>query len=789
MIKGIQSKEQRGITLIALVITIIITVILAGVAINLTVGENGLFTKAKQAREKMQIVTITEKLELEKADLIVDSKGSSLTLSKYIERLIEKEIITNANIENTEYDNSKLITVDGYVFLLTEQDGDIKIEIQGKEGDVIIIDRTKPVVTIQGNTANTISITITDNSSGVVGYAYSKTNSIPQAFIECENKLDMSITIDGLKENTTYYIWAKDAVGNISDVKTATTSVANYSLNSGVKYNTLAQAVENTVAGDTIKLISDYTDTSDVTINKNITLNTNEKTLTRTKPIEIASGATVEIAGAGTLTTAEEINLIENKGTLNITHVGTISNTNTGAARTINNSGTVNKTGEGTIECVGTKPTIAEGNINISGGSVISTGNVGVYTSSTANISNDVTISGVDNAMFLVGNASTVVSGGNFTASKYDGIYTGGNSSLKIDGGTIEGINSAIYHESTNTIQVNNGTLIGKTQNGISIVQKGTGNVEINGGKISGKYNGISKNTSGKLIINGGIIKAISEWDGINVVNEDTGDIVITGGNIEGINNGIYTQGNGKINISAGTLLGNKHHGICIDNLSKTTITVSGGNITGNGDCGIWIGEKCEPKINIKEGTITAELFGIYVMGKTNIEISGGEIISHTQSGIYIQKQGKTNLIMSNEKIVANGYYGIATEGSNSEINISGGTVEGEHDGIILTNNGNNIQLNVLKGNLIGRQYDGIGVYANAIVNIGDGTKTIDNNSLSIYGKNYGVCVSGDCISTTNYNNGTLKGTIAGYTGNVNIRNGYTANSVLTSGVYVTTLK
>ncbi len=40
-------------------------------------------------------------------------------------------------------------------------------------------------------------------------------------------------------------------------------------------------------------------------------------------------------------------------------------------------------------------------------------------------------------------------------------------------------------------------------------------------------------------------------------------------------------------------------------------------------------------------------------------------------------------------------------------------------------------------------------------------------------------------------NNGTLKGTVAGYTGNVNIniRNGYTANSELINGCYVITLK
>lgn len=47
-----QMKKQRGITLIALVITILIIVILAGVTLNLTVGENGIFSKAKYAKEK-----------------------------------------------------------------------------------------------------------------------------------------------------------------------------------------------------------------------------------------------------------------------------------------------------------------------------------------------------------------------------------------------------------------------------------------------------------------------------------------------------------------------------------------------------------------------------------------------------------------------------------------------------------------------------------------------------------------------------------------------------------------
>lgn len=42
-------KGQKGITLVALVITIIVLLILASVTISLTLGENGLFQTAKNA--------------------------------------------------------------------------------------------------------------------------------------------------------------------------------------------------------------------------------------------------------------------------------------------------------------------------------------------------------------------------------------------------------------------------------------------------------------------------------------------------------------------------------------------------------------------------------------------------------------------------------------------------------------------------------------------------------------------------------------------------------------------
>ena len=45
-------KNTKGITLIAVVITIIVLLILAGVSISAVMGENGIATKAKEAKEE-----------------------------------------------------------------------------------------------------------------------------------------------------------------------------------------------------------------------------------------------------------------------------------------------------------------------------------------------------------------------------------------------------------------------------------------------------------------------------------------------------------------------------------------------------------------------------------------------------------------------------------------------------------------------------------------------------------------------------------------------------------------
>lgn len=65
-------KQQKGITLVALVITIVVLIILAGVAISLTLSDNGIFNKAKEGRDKYTTSANEESRQLTNAEAYVN---------------------------------------------------------------------------------------------------------------------------------------------------------------------------------------------------------------------------------------------------------------------------------------------------------------------------------------------------------------------------------------------------------------------------------------------------------------------------------------------------------------------------------------------------------------------------------------------------------------------------------------------------------------------------------------------------------------------------------------------
>ena len=57
-------KRNKGITMISLVVTIIVLIILAGVSMNMVVGDNGIITQAQRAKENTELARIEEEQQL-----------------------------------------------------------------------------------------------------------------------------------------------------------------------------------------------------------------------------------------------------------------------------------------------------------------------------------------------------------------------------------------------------------------------------------------------------------------------------------------------------------------------------------------------------------------------------------------------------------------------------------------------------------------------------------------------------------------------------------------------------
>lgn len=61
---GCFNEEERGITLIALIITIIVLLILVGVGIAMLTGNNGILTQANNTKKETKLAEQREKIKL-----------------------------------------------------------------------------------------------------------------------------------------------------------------------------------------------------------------------------------------------------------------------------------------------------------------------------------------------------------------------------------------------------------------------------------------------------------------------------------------------------------------------------------------------------------------------------------------------------------------------------------------------------------------------------------------------------------------------------------------------------
>ena len=102
-------KNKKGITLIALVVTIVVLLILAGVTISLLLDENGIIAKSKDARTETRVSQIEDEVGMWKQHNFINKESNQAQESAdtMLESLISRKLLTEDEIDREQ----ELITI------------------------------------------------------------------------------------------------------------------------------------------------------------------------------------------------------------------------------------------------------------------------------------------------------------------------------------------------------------------------------------------------------------------------------------------------------------------------------------------------------------------------------------------------------------------------------------------------------------------------------------------------------------------------------------------------------
>ena len=229
-------ENRTGITLIALVITIVVLLILAGVSINTLFGDNGIITSATKAGNKYKMQAIKDQIEVSKTNWELERvMDNTKTIGDFWETLEKAKLINDkeADVElienNTEDGNAitkyQITTTEGYLveIVLTEKATGATITV----GDIEESTSPLPRIVVKELTSTSSSITIKVEVSkienGEITYLYKLATS--ETWSDPVKMTGMEATITGLETGKLYdiRIVAKNENGSKSVDKTMAT--------------------------------------------------------------------------------------------------------------------------------------------------------------------------------------------------------------------------------------------------------------------------------------------------------------------------------------------------------------------------------------------------------------------------------------------------------------------------------------------------------------------------------------------------------------------------------------
>ena len=207
--------SNAAITLIALIITTIVLLILAGVTLNMVMGENGLFGKANNAKNKTEVAQYEEELRMCVLEIQADEATNRTTfgIDTIRKNLVEKvkELENTEEIEITSPEENATIegTYKGYEYKIDEK---YVVHIGDKATGIILTTSLEP----EGWTNQNVKATITIKSNNGLK------KIVPQGEngITLNGEKEYTITKSGIAENTTFTYEVTDSQNNIQ-TKTA----------------------------------------------------------------------------------------------------------------------------------------------------------------------------------------------------------------------------------------------------------------------------------------------------------------------------------------------------------------------------------------------------------------------------------------------------------------------------------------------------------------------------------------------------------------------------------------
>lgn len=214
-------KEEKGITLVALVVTIIILIILSTAAISAIFLENGLIYNAQKGKKEQEKAEARERLSIVLADAYLEKMMTTeYTGEEFLEKHLEDFVYgREPNAEIFKEDGVDYISLNGYIFELDRSVPELG-DYDGEEGN-----RPPKIrdIGVTNKTLSEISVEVTSARADGATYKYSikKLAEEDTAYEEKESNGGNTYTYTGLTSPEKYTIKVELEVdGEVIDTKT-----------------------------------------------------------------------------------------------------------------------------------------------------------------------------------------------------------------------------------------------------------------------------------------------------------------------------------------------------------------------------------------------------------------------------------------------------------------------------------------------------------------------------------------------------------------------------------------